>query len=74
VSSTSSTEPEPGHDEISAGSSEGVVVPTGDYPRLTAIERHVSAEEIEEPRLRPATRRTSVGSLPAAPVPGRTIT
>jgi hypothetical protein len=39
---------EPGHDVISVGSSEAVVVPMGDYLRLRAIERHASAGEIEE--------------------------
>jgi hypothetical protein len=39
---------DPGHDVISVGSSEAVVVPMGDYLRLRAIERHASAGEIEE--------------------------
>jgi hypothetical protein len=41
-------EPQPEHDVIRVGTSEAVVVPMGDYLRLRAIERHASAEEIEE--------------------------
>jgi hypothetical protein len=39
---------DPGHDVISVGSSEAVVVPMADYLRLRAIARHASAGEIEE--------------------------
>jgi hypothetical protein len=42
------TEPQPGHDVIHVGTSEAVVVPMGDYLRFRAIERHASADEIEE--------------------------
>jgi hypothetical protein len=44
-------EPPPGHDVIRVGTSEAVVVPMGDYLRLRAIERHASAEEIEEAKI-----------------------
>jgi hypothetical protein len=47
-------EPEPGHDVISVGSSEAVVVPMADYLRLRAIERHASAEEVEEAEIEAA--------------------
>jgi hypothetical protein len=39
---------DPGHDLISVGSSEAVVVPMDDYLRLRAIARHASADEIEQ--------------------------
>jgi hypothetical protein len=41
-------EPQPGHDVIRVGMSEAVVMPMGDYLRFRAIERHASADEIEE--------------------------
>ena len=41
-------EPQAGHDVIHVGTSEAVVVPIGDCLRSRPIERHASADEIEE--------------------------
>lgn len=50
------SEPQPGHDVIRVGASEAVVVPMGDYLRLRAIERHASADEIEEAEIEAASQ------------------
>ena len=47
-------EPRSEHDLIRVGRSEAVVVPMGDYLRLRAIERHASAEEIEQAEIEAA--------------------
>jgi hypothetical protein len=50
------SEPQPEHDVIHVGESEAVVVPMGDYLRLLAIERHASADEIEEAEIEAASQ------------------
>lgn len=47
-------EPQPEHGVIRVGTSEAVVVPIEDYLRLRAIERHASADEIEEAEIEAA--------------------
>jgi hypothetical protein len=47
---------EPEHDVIRVGAAEAVVVPIGDYLRLRAIEKHASAEEIEQAEIEAASQ------------------
>lgn len=54
--SVQSIGPQPEHDVIRVGASEAVVIPMGDYLRLRAIERHASADEIEEAEIEAATQ------------------
>ncbi len=49
-------EPQPEHGVIRVGASEAVVIPMDDYLRLRAIERHASADEIEEAETEAATQ------------------
>jgi hypothetical protein len=54
--SAQSTESQPGHDVIRVGTSEAVVLPMDDYLRLRAIERHASADAIEEAEIEAAAQ------------------
>ena len=49
-------EPRPEHDVIRVGASEAVVIPMDDYLRLRAIERHASADEIEQAEIEAAAQ------------------
>lgn len=50
------TESQPGHDVIRVGTSEAVVLPMDDYLRLRAVERHASADAIEEAEIEAAAQ------------------
>lgn len=49
-------DPQQGHDVIHVGAAEAVVIPMNDYLRLRAIERHASADEIEEAEIEAASQ------------------